>query len=103
MTKIHRGEEAKEFFEKISNNKNRRATRNFQVADWLKQVLTLEVGEVLEITECCEWTPIPGTNSADNCKDVQYLRQKLFSPELKGQFTTTHSQKICAVWRIKAR
>jgi hypothetical protein len=56
------------------------------------------MGEVLEITDCCDWEP---RSNSTACKDVQYLRQKLFSRELKGQFTTTHSQKVCAVWRLK--
>ena len=93
MTKIHTGNEALKLLKKIRMNRKKKAGN--RVSNWLSQALALKMGEVLEITECCEW------ETATQCNDVQYLRQKLVSPELKGQFTTTHSQKICAVWRIK--
>jgi len=100
MTKIHIGNEALKLIKKIRINRGRSGSglRNLRVSNWLSQALALKMGEVLEITDCCDWEP--RSNSAA-CKDIQYLRQKLFSRELKGQFTTTHSQKICAVWRIK--
>ena len=100
MTKIHRGNEALELLKKIRINRGRsgRGLRNLRVSNWLSQVVALKMGELLEITDCCDWEP---RSNSLACNDVQYLRQKLFSPGLKGQFTTTHSQKICAVWRIK--
>jgi len=104
MTKIHIGNEALKLLKKIRINRGRSGSglRNLQVSNWLSQALALKMGEVLEITECCEWEIVPGEGgTATQCNDVQYLRQKLFSPELKGQFTTTHSQKVCAVWRLK--
>ena len=100
MTKIHRGNEALELLKKIRINRGRsgRGLRNLRVSNWLSQVVALKMGELLEITDCCDWEP---RSNSLACNDVQYLRQKLFSPGLKGQFPTTHSQKICAVWRIK--
>ena len=100
MTKIHRANEALELLKKIRINRGRsgRGLRNLRVSNWLSQVVALKMGELLEITDCCDWEP---RSNSLACNDVQYLRQKLFSPGLKGQFTTTHSQKICAVWRIK--
>ena len=100
MTKIHRGNEALELLKKIRINRGRsgRGLRNLRVSNWLSQVVALKMGELLEITDCCDWEP---RSNSLACNDVQYLRQKLFNPGLKGQFTTTHSQKICAVWRIK--
>ena len=100
MTKVHTGNEALKLLKKIRMNRKKKAGN--RVSNWLSQALALKMGEVLEITECCEWEIVPGEGgTATQCNDVQYLRQKLFSPELKGQFTTTHSQKICAVWRLK--
>ena len=96
MTKVHTGNEALKLLKKIRMNRKKKAGN--RVSNWLSQALALKMGEVLEITDCCDWEP---RSNSTACKDVQYLRQKLFSRELKGQFTTTHSQKVCAVWRLK--
>lgn len=103
MTEIHTGNEALELLKKIRINRGRsgKGMRNTQVSNWLNQASALKMGEVLEITDCCEWEPVPSTISIFKvCKNMGYLRQQL-QEKFSGQFTTTHAQKVCAVWRLK--